>query len=231
MIRRRLEELSPEALLMVASRNGLELDPDLEREQLVDELLEIIAENREDQRRNNSSTVRIQQTKYVLIHEDESPASDTVLVDNKLPAGYEINRIVLMLRDPHWAYTYWDLSSAKRTAYQNSSRFDGLFLRVLELSGDEEQELRIRESFEIPVQLTDSSWYIYLPHQAASYRIQLVARNNHRRELLAVSNRIFAPRSRIPSSPQNLDPVDLAVFELCGLEYLEVPPFGDGSDG
>lgn len=231
MIRRRLEELSPEALLMVASRNGLELDPDLERDQLVEELLEIIAENREEQRRNNSSTVRIQQTKYVLLHEDESPSPRPSLEDNELPAGYEINRIVLMLRDPHWAYTYWDLSSAKRAAYQDSPRFDGLFLRVLELAGDEEQELRIRESFEIPVQLADSSWYIYLPHQAASYRIQLVARNNHRRELLAVSNRIYAPRARIPVDPADIDPVDLAVFELCGLEYLEVPPFGDGSYG
>lgn len=231
MIRRRLEELSPEALLMVASRNGLELDPDLDRDQLVEELLEIIVENREEQRRNNSSTVRIQQTKYVLLLDDESPGLGTNLEDNELPSRYEVNRIVLMLRDPHWAYTYWDLSTAKREAYRSSTRFDGIFLRVLELAGDEEQELRIRESFEIPVQLGDSSWYIYLPHQAASYRIQLVAKNNHRRELLAVSNRIYAPRSYIPTNPKEMNPADLAIYELCGLEHLEVPPFGDGSDG
>ncbi len=231
MIRRRLEELSPEALLMVASRNGIDLDPDLKRDQLVDELLEIITENREEQRRNNSSTVRMQQTKYVILRDDESPGPGTAVEETDLPSGYEINRIVLMLRDPRWAYTYWDLSSAKRAAYRSSSRFDGLFLRVLELEGDEDQELRIRESFEIPVQLADSSWYIYLPHQAASYRIQLVARNNHRRELLAVSNRVYAPISRIPARPDELDPQSLAIFELCGLEYLEVPPFGDGSDG
>jgi hypothetical protein len=59
----------------------------------------------------------------------------------------------------------------------------------------------------------------------------LVAKNNHRRELLAVSNRIYAPRSRIPVNPDEIEPADLAMFELCGLEHLEVPPFGDGADG
>ncbi len=129
-----------------------------------------------------------------------------------------------MLRDPRWAYTYWDLSTAKVKEYRESSRFDGLYLRVLELEGHTE-ELRIRDSFEIPVQLNDSSWYIHLPEQNAYYRIQLVARNNHRRELLAVSNELFAPYGHLRERPEDLDPRRMALYELCGMEYLESPPF------
>ncbi|MFP4154025.1 MAG: DUF4912 domain-containing protein [Alkalispirochaeta sp.] len=234
MIRTRLEELSIEGLLFVALRNGLEPDPDIDRDELVERLVEIIRENREEREAANSTTVRIQQKKFSVLHEDEIPDTDPTDGDPMdgwhLPHHYETNRITLMLRDPHWAYTYWDLSSAKAAEYQESSRFDGLFLRVLQLDGSVE-DLRIQDSFEIPVQIEDTSWYIYLPRLEAHYRIQLVARNNHRRELLAVSNPIYVPRSRLPFQPETMDPHDMALYELCGMEYLEVPPFGDDSDG
>ncbi|MFO8043641.1 MAG: DUF4912 domain-containing protein [Alkalispirochaeta sp.] len=226
MIRKRLEELSLEALLLVASQNGLEPEPDLRRDEVIDQLTELIVENREERESANSVTVKIQQKKYALLRDDEAPLSQDKLDEIELPHRYEINRITLMLRDPRWAFTYWDVSSGKIKEYQESARFDGLYLRVLELEGHT-QELRIRDSFEIPVQLNDSSWYIYLPRRETSYRIQLVARNNHRRELLAVSNEVYAPNDRIPVSPGSLDPHRMALYELCGLEYLESTPFDE----
>ena len=226
MIRTRLEELSLEALLQVASQNGLDIDPDLDRESVIDQLVELIAENREEREAANSTTVKIQQKKYALLRDDEAPLSQSRVDEVDLPDRYETTRITLMLRDPRWAYTYWDLSSGKIKEYQDSLRFDGLYLRVLQFD-DGGEELRIRDSFEIPVQLSDSSWYIYLPQQGASYRIQLVARNNHRRELLAVSNEVYAPAAHLPVAPEQLDPHQMALFELCGLEYLESPPFDE----
>ena len=225
MIRTRLGELSLEALLLVASHNGLDPDPDVDRDVLVDQLVDLIVENREERESANSATVRIQQKKYSL-RDDEIPILQDRLDEIELPDHYETNRITLMLRDPGWAYTYWDLSSAKAKEYQASTRFDGLYLRVLELEPGAD-ELRIRDSFEIPVQLTDSSWYIHIPKQETSYRIQLVGRNNHRRELLAVSNQVYVPVSKLPQDPGELAPIQMALYELCGLEYLEVSPFGE----
>lgn len=234
MIRARLEELTLEGLLLVASRNGLEPDPDIDRERLISQLVDVIRENREERESANSTTVRIQQKKFAVLYEDEAPGVSRGGVHSadeiRLPPHYETNRITLMLRDPHWAYTYWDLSTAKAREYQESTRFDGLFLRVLQLDGAE-NDLRIQDSFEIPVQIEDSSWYIYLPRLEAYYRIQLVARNNHRRELLAVSNQVYVPRGRLPFQPEDMDPHHMALYELCGMEYLEVPPFGDDIDG
>lgn len=226
MIRTRLEELSLEALLLVASQNGLDLDPDLDRGDIIDELVDRIAENREEREAANTPTVRIAQKKYAILREDETPPAHGQLDGVELPARYETNRITLMLRDPRWAFTYWDLSSTKIREYESSERFDGLYLRVLELDGRSE-ELRIRDSFEIPVQLHDTSWYIYIPNQDAFYRIQLVARNSHRRELLAVSNEIYVPYGALRGRPEELDTFQMALYELCGMEYLESPPFDD----
>lgn len=226
MIRRRLEELTIEALLQVATFNGLSPEPEGDRDALIDELVEVIRENREERASENSVTVRIQQAKYELIGDEAGPLLSPFLDGIDLPDHYETTRIVLMLRDPRWAYTYWDLSSAKVREYQASGRFDGLALRVLEIDSDDD-ELHIIDSFEVPIKLTDRSWYIYLPRQRTSYRIQLVARNNHRRELLAVSNRVYVPMDRFERSADQLTPREMAIHELCGLEYLEVPPWGD----
>lgn len=224
MIRRRLEELSLQALFTLASQNGLELGPDTDRRSVIEELTDLIAENQEDRERNNSVTVRIQQKKYALINDDDTPLSGEQLDRFELPSEYETNRIILMLRDPRWAFTYWDLSSGKKREYMESARFDGLFLRVLEV-GSEHQEIVIRDSFEIPVQLTDSSWYIHIPRQRTSYRIQLIGRNRHRRELLAVSNRVYVPAAHLPLNAEEMTPEQMALYELCGMEYLEVTPF------
>jgi uncharacterized protein len=230
MIRTRLEELSLEALYLVATQNGLDVEPDIERDRVIDQLVDLIVENREERESANSVTVKIQQKKYSLLRDDETPLTQDRVEEIQLPQRYEINRITLMLRDPRWAYTYWDISSGKIREYEESTRFDGLHLRVLQLDGHSE-DLRILDSFEIPVQLSDSSWYIYLPQRESWYRIQLVARNNHRRELLAVSNEIYAPRDRLPVDPDTRDPKQMALHELCGMEYLECPPFDGPTSG
>jgi hypothetical protein len=162
MIRTRLEELSLEALYLVATQNGLDVEPDIERDRVIDQLVDLIVENREERELANSVTVKIQQKKYALLRDDETPLTQDRVEAIELPQRYEINRITLMLRDPRWAYTYWDISSGKVREYQESQRFDGLHLRVLQLDGHSE-DLRILDSFEIPVQLSDTSWYIYLP--------------------------------------------------------------------
>ncbi len=55
----------------------------------------------------------VEAAKFELGTEDRIGASisdvDEGLAD--LPAGYGESRIVLMPRDPQWAYTYWDIPS------------------------------------------------------------------------------------------------------------------------
>ncbi len=225
MIRARLEELSLEALFDLAGRNGLVLGPDSDRSSVIDELTEIIIENREERERGNSVTVRIQQKKFALIADDETPLATSEADEYELPEHYETNRIVLMLRDPRWAFTYWNISSMKKRLFRETAKFDGLFLRVLQVASAS-REIVIRDSFEIPVRLEDTSWYIHIPQQETFYRIQLVAKVNRRRELLAISNSVRVPRMYLPVVPEDMTPEQMALYELCGMEYLEVDPFG-----
>ncbi len=225
MIRARLEELSLEALFDLAGRNGLILGPDSDRSTVIDELTEIIMENREERERGNSVTVRIQQKKYALVTDDETPLSSINVDEFNLPERYETNRIVLMLRDPRWAFTYWNISSTKKRLFEETAKFDGLFLRVLQVASAS-REIVIQDSFEIPVRLEDTSWYIHIPRQQTFYRIQLVAKINRRRELLAISNSVRVPPMYLPVAPEDMTPEQMALYELCGIEYLEVDPFG-----
>lgn len=223
MIRGRLAELSTEALLQVAVQYGLELDPDLDREDVIEEIAEAIEESRSDRSSDHSPPIHVVQTKYENAR--DAFGAHVTADDLTLPGGVRANRIVVILRDPHWAFAFWDLSAAKRTEFEQASRFDGLHLRVLEVDDVSSEEIHIRESFEIPVQLHDESWYIYLPRAETSYRIQLIARNAHRRELLALSNAVYVPRPALPFRPEDMTPEQMAVLELCGLEQLEMVPF------
>jgi hypothetical protein len=129
-----------------------------------------------------------------------------------------------MLRDPAWAFAYWDIRKSKRREYQNASQFDGIFLRVIELEDDSEREFRIRDAFEIPVKLEDSSWYIHLPSQDTIYRIQLIAKNAHRRELLAVSNSVSVPRGSFAVA-DCADERCRKILTFSGLKHLDVAFF------
>ena len=225
MIRQRLDELSMQSLLIVASHNQLKLDPDITRGQLVEELVEVISESRREREVGSSPSVRVQQAKYTGPRDDECPLDHGSIV--ALPERYSYDRITLMLRDPYWAFTFWDLSRITRDELSGSQDFDGLSLRVIEVENQEQSDITIIDTFEIPVQLPDACWYFYVPRQDAYYRVQLLARRSSERRLVALSNQVYVPRAGLPVAAVDLAPAQLAVLELCGVELLEAPAFAE----
>ena len=224
MIRQHLAELSLEGLMRVASRHEVEVEPDVDRDELIEALVDVIEEAQEERERLNNNPVKVQRVKYEVIRDDEVPQDVGVFGNFDLPDRYNDTRIVLMLRDPAWAFAYWDLRKSKRREYQQAAQFDGVYLRVVELEDDSDQEFRIRDAFEIPVKLEDSSWYIHLPSQQTIYRIQLIAKNAHRRELLAVSNSVAVPRGGF-ETPQTVDERSRKILAFSGLKHLDVALF------
>ncbi|MFW6338239.1 MAG: DUF4912 domain-containing protein [Alkalispirochaetaceae bacterium] len=224
MIRQHLAELSLEGLMRVASRHEVDVEPDVDRDELIEALIDVIEEAQEERERLNNYPVKVQRVKYELTRDDEVPQDFGLFGDVDLPERYNDTRIVLMLRDPAWAFAYWDIRTSKRREYQNASQFDGIFLRVIELEDDSEQEFRIRDAFEIPVKLEDTSWYIHLPSQDTIYRIQLIAKNAHRRELLAVSNSVSVPRGSFAVA-ECVDQRCRKILTFSGLKHLDVAFF------
>jgi hypothetical protein len=110
-----------------------------------------------------------------------------------LPPRYNETRAVLMVRDPHWAYAYWDVEDAQAARTRKDAGFEQLVLRV--------QDLQPASSFDIPIQWSDSSWYIYLPNQDADYALELGYLASGKFRLLARSNLVHTPREGIAGGP------------------------------
>jgi len=87
-----------------------------------------------------------------------------------LPAGYGDNRIVLMIRDPYWMYTYWEINSRRKNeiiaeigeqVFQKSQ----LALRVYHAGN--------WEYFDIAIPHYSNNWYINVPKPALTYCVEV----------------------------------------------------------
>ena len=107
-----LEEMTLRQLRKVASEFGISRYSRMRKSQLLASIQEI---QRTKVSNSPSRTLEPQEeveaAKFELGQEDrlggELSSVDEGLAD--LPAGYGESRIVLMPRDPQWAYTYWDI--------------------------------------------------------------------------------------------------------------------------
>ncbi len=189
MTRERLRTMPLEELAALARSAGLEPPENLAAEELIELVLEGYREMREEREEGNNPSVRVEEAKFE-VGEDEVPAP---VEGPHLPQRYNETRAVLMVRDPHWAYAYWDVEDAQAARARKDAGFEQLVLRV--------QDLQPASSFDIPIQWSDCSWYIYLPSQDADYQLELGYLASGKFRLLARSNQVRTPRENIAGAP------------------------------
>jgi len=197
MTRERLENTPLAELAALARTAGVEPDNDLGRDELIDLILENLAELRQEREEGNSHSVRVAEAKYEVSEEQlvASPGDGP-----PLPDRYNETRVVLMVRDPHWAFAYWDIEDQKAQRVKMDAGFEQLVLRV--------QDLGPGTFFDIPIQWGDWSWYIYLPSQDGEYCLELGYLAGGRFRQLARSEAIRTPRE----APQNAEEADELFF-------------------
>ncbi|MFW5684279.1 MAG: DUF4912 domain-containing protein [Spirochaetota bacterium] len=219
-----LSDASFEALLRLADNYGAEVPENVTR----DELEEIVGDAAEEwhleHREANNYSVRIEETKYDIQAAGgmEHWAEEEV----GLPESYNETRVVLMLRDPSWAFAYWDLRDADRRDFQRSEHFEGLLLRVYSMDDPDAPLEGAQQQFDIPVTLLDNRWYFNLPDQETFYRIALVVNEEHERTL-ALSNAIVVPRGMLADDDHG--PHEEAGDEIIaqtGIQDLDLPATG-----
>jgi hypothetical protein len=196
MDRETLSDASFEALLRVADRYGVDVPEDASRDELEDLVIEAAEEFREEHRRANNHHVRIEESKYD-IQLDGALQRVSSQEDMDLPDSYNETRVVLMLRDPSWAFAYWDIQESERSEFRRSDEFEGLLLRVYSLEEPGQSIETCRTSFDIPISVVDNRWYINLPEQQSHYRLSLVAAIHGGERILALSNVISVPRGSL----------------------------------
>ncbi len=224
MTSEKFESLSDEELYALADKMGLDLPPGLARVFVAEEILEALEEDSLERRSSASAPMHVDEKKFscsdALSGVDECRAS-AAFADRR----YNETMIRALVRDPSWAFAYWDIAEADRSAL-HADGVASLFLRVVELDEGGESA---REFFDIPISEGDAQWYINLPHAKARYRIELRLRSGSRSRLLARSTALSVPRQTLEFHATALDARSSELLRLSGLEGLgiEPPPAGN----
>jgi hypothetical protein len=187
MTRERLQSIPIEELTALARSAGLESVDSADRAELIEALLESYEELRQEREEGNSPSIRVEEKKYEVAADEElEPSGEDPY---PLPARYNETKVVLMIRDPHWAFAYWDIEAQKAQRVRKDANFEQLVLRV--------RDCEPSSSFDIPIQWEDSGWYIYLPNADCEYCLDLGYLAAGRFKLLARSNTIRTPREAV----------------------------------
>lgn len=213
----RLNGLSIDALYALADKMGLDLPIELERVFIVEALLEAFEEDSEERRSSGDAAVHIEEKKYSGSELDEIDAS--LDAAPCIECRYNETVVHVIARDPEWAFVFWDVKDDALDELRANPAFSCMFLRVVKESASEG---KATASFEVVVGEDDDHWYLHLPDEGCSYRVDLYARIGAKSRLLAHSSIVHTPRALMADSLANLDDDAAALATLSGLASLEI---------
>ncbi len=117
-----------------------------------------------------------------------SSFSETLPSD--LPFSYGETKLALLVRDPYWAYSYWDFSGETWNWAQAKLAGDPSlkpFIRV--------HDLDAKRSYSLIVSMEAKNWYLHLGTPDHRYFTELgIGDGNSRFYLIARSNEVRTPR-------------------------------------
>lgn len=170
-----LEEMTLRQLRRVASEYGISRYSRMRKAQLLAEI-----QNVQHTSISNTLSVtveaqpEVEAAKFELGQEDREGATlasvDEGLAD--LPEGYGESRIVLMPRDPQWAYTYWDIPNEHKESLRSQGG-QQLALRIYD-STDINIEYQSPHSIqEYPCDELAREWYLPIPVSDRDYVVDI----------------------------------------------------------
>lgn len=224
MIRDRLEALSLESLKRIAVQYDAEFSDDMRRESLIDLVLDAMEETRLEKEASDTNPVKVEEKKYVLLEGAELEGIHDFPDDAELPEDYNDTRIVLLVRDPAWAFAYWEIGSSTLEELGVDEEDMDLVLRV---TGSADPQFNGAQQFDIPVQPNDRKWYINLPKPETYYWIDLIFRGDEGEHRLAASNTILVPPGGLSDGYRDSVSASDHVIAYSGLDKLQVTFFGD----
>lgn len=184
-----LEEMTLRQLRRVASEYGVSRYSRMRKDQL---LLSI----QEAQRRRVSGSSRlveaqaeVEAAKFDVGQADRTNVSLTAVDEGlaDLPQGYGESQIVLMPRDPQWAYTYWDISNEQKQELrrQGGLRLALRFYDVTDINIDNQKPHSLQQyecdemsrEWYLPVPVSDREYMVEIGYLTGDGRWLLLARS------------------------------------------------------
>lgn len=210
-----LESLTTHELRKLADSFGIDIPPDLERVFIISELLDLTLEDGPEEAEFGK--------------DDDGFFMDALIPEPvSLPKQYNITFIEVLIRDPLWAFSFWEIKSHDREIHEKSSDFGGYYLKVSPVSpsGASSPE----DSFIIPVGLGDTAWYIGFPPKDGRFKVDLCALRGEEELSLASSRPFTLPRLCRRKPPEMSPPADFSnnpLGRLSGAEDFHVLRSGD----
>jgi len=175
-----LETLSSQDLISLADDYGIDIPDNLNRRFIIGELLEY-AQELEAEEEDDDIEMTEDDTVEVSV---EKPV--------ELPLSYNETNICVILRNPAFAYVYWDISEADLKKLSINPDFVSLNLRVSFF--DDTESNSPEETFDLSLKMDDRSQYVLLNPERNFVRIDLFAKfSNKTEDNLCVSEKIEIP--------------------------------------
>ncbi len=181
-----LEEMTLRQLRKVASEYAISRYSRMRKSQLLASIQEV---QRTKISFSSSRTLEAQEaveaTKFELGQEDRTGGSLSDVDEGlaELPAGYGESRIVLMPRDPQWAYTYWDVSNDHKEELRSLGG-QQLALRIYDVTDINLDYQSPHSIQEYPCDELAQEWYLPIPVSDREYVVDVGYRCNDGRWLV-----------------------------------------------
>ncbi|MCR5605873.1 MAG: DUF4912 domain-containing protein [Treponema sp.] len=174
-----LQTLSSTDLIALSDDYGIDIPDDLDRSFIIGELLEAADEWNLEQKEDEN---------FELVNDN---SAKDLSKKQTLPESYNENVIGVVLRNPIWAFVYWDFKEATLLKLESDNSFLSIFLRVSFF--EDEYDEKVRDSFDVQVSLKERKQYILIPAGKKNFKIELIAKKDSGLEVLAVSKRVDIP--------------------------------------
>ena len=128
----------------------------------------------------------------------EHRAAPVASEPRELPNEYGDTKIVLLIRDPEWAYAYWEVNDATREELKlpRNSHSKRLVLRMYKVDGRNWPEEGAHYFFDIDVGPYASNWYVKLPEPDSKWGGELGMYDDEGNYIaICRSNVIHVPRN------------------------------------
>jgi hypothetical protein len=192
MTKESLQTIPLEELVALAREEGYEEGGATDRATLTEFILENLKDRAREKEQENNPSIRVKESKYQITDPEAKERAGSEFYP--IPDRYNQTKVVFMVRDPYWAFAYWEIDNKTHEKLPDKEESYNLILRVHETESIE------HSSFDIPIQFGDSSWYIYLPNQDCSYLLELGILREGRYSCLARSNPIRTAREGFAQS-------------------------------
>jgi hypothetical protein len=123
-------------------------------------------------------------------------------IPKDLPAGYGKDRIVVMVRDPYWLHSYWELTrhAIKRAEAALGQDWHGArpILRLLDVSSHDTTSSAETIVRDIDIHGGCNNWYLDVSNPPRSFRVDIGYLSKHGQfYVLARSNVVTTPRAGV----------------------------------